>query len=86
LPYARASGTGGALGATGRVRALVAAAIAVGFCVWLDAPLALAVAAALTVAAAVGARRWLGGVTGDVLGAAAELSEVAVLVTAVAVT
>jgi adenosylcobinamide-GDP ribazoletransferase len=87
LPYARASGgTGNALGRTGWVRSAVAVAVAAAICVWLDAAPALAAAAAVTVLAGVAVKRWLGGVTGDVLGAAAELVEVAVLVTAVAVT
>jgi adenosylcobinamide-GDP ribazoletransferase len=86
LPYARPSGTGGALGSTGWARCVVAVGVAAAFCIWLDAAVALAAAAAVTVAVGVAARRWLGGVTGDVLGTAAELSELAVLVTAVAVT
>jgi adenosylcobinamide-GDP ribazoletransferase len=87
LPYARATpGTGSALGAAGWIRSGVAAAIAAALCVWLDAAWTLAAAAAVTVAVAVGARRWLGGITGDVLGAAVELSELAALATAVAVT
>jgi adenosylcobinamide-GDP ribazoletransferase len=87
LPYARAEGgTGSVLGAAGRVRALVAVALAVGICVVLDAPYVLAAAGAAAVVAGLAARRALGGVTGDVLGAAAEVAEVAALVVAVAVT
>jgi adenosylcobinamide-GDP ribazoletransferase len=87
LPYARASGgTGNALGATGWARCAVAVAVAAAICVWLDAAVALAAAAAVTVVVGIAARRWLGGITGDVLGAAAEVVEVVVLVTAVAVT
>ena len=60
--------------------------IAVVLCVVLHAALLLAAVAAVAVVAYVAARRWLGGVTGDVLGAAAELAELAALVVAVAVT
>jgi cobalamin synthase len=52
----------------------------------LHAPLLLAVAAAVTIAVGLAARHALGGVTGDVLGAAAELVEIGALVTAVALT
>jgi adenosylcobinamide-GDP ribazoletransferase len=87
LPYARAGGgTGNALGGAGVGRAVIAAAIAAGLCVVLHAPLLLAVAAVVIVGVGVTARRALGGVTGDVLGAAAELCEVAALVVAVALT
>jgi cobalamin synthase len=44
-----------------------------------------AVALALAVAAAVALRAWLGGVTGDTLGAVVELTEAAGLVVAVAI-
>jgi adenosylcobinamide-GDP ribazoletransferase len=85
LPYARAGdGLGRALGGGGRVRAVVAVAVAAGLCVWLDAAWLLVPVAVVIVVAAVTARRWLGGVTGDVLGATAELSELAALVVAVA--
>ena len=85
LPYARPSaGLGRVLGGTGRLRALVAVAIAVAICVLLHAALLLAVVAGIAVACGLAARQWLGGVTGDVLGAAAELSETGVLVAAVA--
>jgi adenosylcobinamide-GDP ribazoletransferase len=85
LPYARqGEGLGRALGGSGKLRAAVAVAIAAVLCVWVDAPWLLVPAAAVAVAAAVTAWRWLGGVTGDVLGATAELAELAVLVTAVA--
>jgi len=87
LPYARASGgTGNALGQTGWARCAIAVAVAAAICVWLDAAVALAAAAAVTFVVGIAVRRWLGGVTGDVLGAASELVELAVLVTAVAVT
>jgi adenosylcobinamide-GDP ribazoletransferase len=84
LPYARTGGgTGNALGGTGWVRAALAVAIGVGICVLLRAPLLLAVAAGLTLGVGLVVRRALGGVTGDVLGAAAELCELSALVVAV---
>jgi cobalamin synthase len=46
----------------------------------------LAVAAVVGVVVGVAARRALGGVTGDVLGAGAELCETAILVIAIALT
>ena len=60
--------------------------IAVAFCVLLHAVLLLAAVATVAIVAFIAARRWLDGVTGDVLGAAAELAELAALVVAVAVT
>jgi adenosylcobinamide-GDP ribazoletransferase len=87
LPYARAGGgTGNALAGAGWLRAGVAVAIAAGMCVALHASLLLAVAAGVTIAVGLAARHALGGVTGDVLGAAVELVEVGALVTAVALT
>jgi adenosylcobinamide-GDP ribazoletransferase len=87
LPYARpSSGTGNALGGTGWVRAALAVAIGVGICVLLHAALLLVVAAAVTAGVGLVARHALGGVTGDVLGAAAELCELTALVVAVALT
>jgi len=84
LPYARAgAGSGRALAGAGRTRPLVAFALAAGVCAWLHALPLLAVAAAVAVVAGGASRRWLGGVTGDVLGAAAELTEIASLVAAV---
>lgn len=85
LPYARpGAGLGRAVGSTGWARCAVAGALAAGFCVWLDALPLLAAATGVVLVAGLGARRWLGGVTGDVLGATAELAELAALVTAVA--
>jgi len=87
LPYARPDGgTGNALGGAGRVRVAVALVLGAGVCVVLGAPIALAAAAGAALVAGLAARRALGGVTGDVLGAAAEVAEVAALVLAVAVT
>jgi adenosylcobinamide-GDP ribazoletransferase len=87
LPYARpGEGTGRALASTGWLRCAIAVLIAVALCVLLHAVLLLAAVAVVSVVAFAAARRWLGGVTGDVLGAAAELAELAALVVAVAVT
>lgn len=87
LTYARpGGGTGRALATTGWLRCAVAVAIAVAFCVLLHAAWVLAAVAVVAVVALFAARRWLGGVTGDVLGAAAELAELSALVVAVAVT
>jgi adenosylcobinamide-GDP ribazoletransferase len=87
LPYARTGGgTGRALASTGWIRCGVGVAIAVAFCLLLHAAWVLAAVAVVAVVAFAGARRWLGGVTGDVLGASAELAELAALVVAVAVT
>ncbi|HJQ73907.1 MAG TPA: adenosylcobinamide-GDP ribazoletransferase [Gaiellaceae bacterium] len=87
LPYARPGvGTGQALGGVGWGRPLFAVALAAGFCVWLHAWPLLAVGAIVAGVAGVAAHRWLGGITGDILGASAELTEIAALVTAVALT
>jgi cobalamin synthase len=51
----------------------------------LHAAIVLATTAAVTVVCGVGAWRWLGGVTGDVLGATTELAELAGLVAGVAI-
>jgi adenosylcobinamide-GDP ribazoletransferase len=87
LPYARAGGgTGSVLGTGGWIRCGVAIAIAAAVCALLGAPLVLAAVGVVVLAVGLTARSWLGGVTGDVLGAAAELAEVAALVLAVALT
>jgi len=85
LPYARAGdGLGRVL--SGWARVPVALAIALGFCWWLGGLVLLAVALGVALAAYVLLRAWLGGTTGDTLGAAAETAELAALVAAVAVT
>jgi adenosylcobinamide-GDP ribazoletransferase len=88
LPYARqGEGLGRALRTTGVARSLTAVAIAVLICVALagtDGAIVLGVVAVVAVVVGLFARRWLGGITGDILGAAAELSETAALVVAVA--
>lgn len=86
LPYVRASGTASALLSIGRRRAIAAAPIAALLAVAVFGKNGLILAAsALAVMAVIGlfARRWLGGITGDVLGATVELVETAVLVVAV---
>jgi adenosylcobinamide-GDP ribazoletransferase len=86
LPYARPGpGLGRSAGGTGVPRCIVATALAAAVCVWLRAPWLLLACAGVALGAGVAARRWLGGITGDVLGAAAELTELAALVVAVAV-
>jgi adenosylcobinamide-GDP ribazoletransferase len=88
LPYARrGAGAGAALTRGGRGRAaigtMVAIAIAVAVAGVRGGELS-GVALALTVALGLGFRRWLGGVTGDLLGAALELTETVALVVGVA--
>lgn len=85
LPYARASdGTGGVLSGRLAAPAVVAAASsAAGLSVLLlgrDGAIAAGAAAAVAGASALAARAWLGGVTGDLLGATTQVAEVAVLV------
>jgi adenosylcobinamide-GDP ribazoletransferase len=87
LPYARAGeGVGRALGGAGWGRPLVAVVLAAAFCVWLHTLPLLAAGAAVAAVMGMAARRWLGGITGDVLGAGAELTEISSLVAAVALT
>jgi len=90
LPYVRPEGgTGGVL--TGRVSlmgSLVGCGLAVGLAVLLLGWDGLIVAGAVAVTAAIAAvlwRVWLGGVTGDTLGATIQLGEVVALVTLLAV-
>lgn len=89
LPYARAvPGPGAALsGGLGPGRVALAIALAAGLAIALagtDAIVALALGAAVVLAVGRFARRRLGGVTGDVLGATVELVELAVLLALVA--
>lgn len=88
LPYARSGGGAGAslteAPAWRAVAAVVlATAIAVAVAGW-DGAVIAAAAAVVAAAAGLGCRSWLGGVTGDTLGAAAEVAEVTGLVVAVA--
>jgi adenosylcobinamide-GDP ribazoletransferase len=92
LPYARTEGTASAIIEQGTGgRAVAAALIAIAITVALLADLGstavlvtLGAAAGLTLAAGLYSRRWLGGVTGDTLGATTEIVETVVLVLAVA--
>lgn len=89
LPYARPDrGAGGVL--CGRVSigsavgaAVLAAAPALALLGWRGAAM-LAAAAVVTLALGLGYRRWLGGVTGDALGATIEIAETLALVVALA--
>jgi adenosylcobinamide-GDP ribazoletransferase len=88
LRYARPEGGAGAsLTQGGRARSLVAAAVALAIAAAVAGIDGIVVAGCVAVVAlllGVAFRRWLGGVTGDTLGAAVELSELVVLVAAVA--
>ncbi|MEA3060097.1 MAG: adenosylcobinamide-GDP ribazoletransferase [Sphingomonadales bacterium] len=92
LPYARSQGTAAALtrqGSSGGAAAstlvavTIAAALLAGSGV-IVVVVVVAAAAATTVAAGVLCRAWLGGVTGDTLGATTEVVETMMLVLAVA--
>jgi adenosylcobinamide-GDP ribazoletransferase len=88
LPYARSGeGLGRALTTSGAARGLAGVAIAAVVCVAFagtDGAVLLGVVAAVAVVAGALAFRRLGGITGDILGAATELAETAALVVAVA--
>jgi adenosylcobinamide-GDP ribazoletransferase len=88
LPYARSGeGLGRALTTSGAARGLAGVAIAAVVCVVFagtDGAVVLGVAAAVALVAGALAFRWLGGITGDILGAATEVAETAALVVAVA--
>lgn len=88
LPYARAvDGAGAALTRTSRSRDAAAAAVGVALALAVarvDGAVLLAVGAGVAVAARPLARRWLGGVTGDVLGSVSELAEIGGLLAAAA--
>ena len=89
LPYARAgAGTGRLLATGARIAPVLAATIfaaAIALAVYRpDAVFLIAAAAVVTAAVGLLAQRRLGGVTGDVMGAAIELSATAALVVAVA--
>lgn len=88
LPYARVgAGTGSSLTRGGHGRAALAAGLALAIACLVsaaDAAILAACAAGFLLLLGVGFRRWLAGVTGDTLGAAIEVVELAVLVGAVA--
>ncbi|HET6571532.1 MAG TPA: adenosylcobinamide-GDP ribazoletransferase [Solirubrobacterales bacterium] len=88
LPYARPrEGLARSLAASAWARAAAAAAIAILIAVLatgLDGLILAACAAILAVSLGAAFARWLGGITGDTLGAAVELTELAMLVAAVA--
>jgi adenosylcobinamide-GDP ribazoletransferase len=84
LPYARAevgpgsvlSGRVSTMGVT--IAAMVAVALAVGLLGW-DGAGAVALAVGVAVAGGLACRSWLGGVTGDTLGAVTQVAEIGVL-------
>jgi adenosylcobinamide-GDP ribazoletransferase len=88
LPYARTSeGLGRPLTHAGRLRSIAAVVIGLGVAVALRVSIgtwASLMVLALTMVMAWFYRRWLGGFTGDLLGAASEVNEVAVLLLGVA--
>ncbi|MHB2028054.1 MAG: adenosylcobinamide-GDP ribazoletransferase [Acidimicrobiales bacterium] len=88
LPYAReGDGLGRSFASTSRVRGASAAVVACVVALVLnDAVAAAAIVAVLLIGLAFATffRRWLGGVTGDALGAASEVTEIAVLLVALA--
>ena len=84
LPRARGEGAGAGF-AVSRTVAGAAAALAIAIAAaaaGIDGLVLAGVAAAVAVGLGLGFRRWLGGVSGDPLGAATELAETAVLVAA----
>lgn len=83
LPYARTEGAGGVLSGRGSLGAVAGAALAAAASVFLLGWTGVELAAGVGVVAAACALaswRWLGGVTGDTLGATIQVSEVATLV------
>jgi cobalamin 5'-phosphate synthase/cobalamin synthase len=90
LPYPRVGGGPGSVlsGSTSRVAAGLAVALGVGIALavwWNNGYWLVAVAGGVALTLGLLYRRWLGGATGDCLGAATELCETAVLVAAAAV-
>ena len=86
LPYPRAEGGPGSVlsGRTSRIAAAVAVTLAVAAAVVLRQAWLVVPAAGVALVLSIFYRRWLGGATGDCLGAATELSETLVLVVAAA--
>jgi adenosylcobinamide-GDP ribazoletransferase len=85
LPPARPDGQGRVLAGTDVVAAVAGLAIATAIAVLLDAVVVLVAAGAVALVVALFVRRFIGGVTGDVLGATTELAQAAALVALVAV-
>ena len=88
LPYARSGeGQGRVLDGIGPVTVAVGLALAVALALPAGTAGLAGLGAAAVVTTALGLywRRWLGGITGDLLGATAKLAETAILVTALAV-
>ncbi len=86
LPYARSGeGTGSSITRTAPLRALAAAALALALTLLVTGRTGLVLAAgaaSIVLGYGLGLRRWFGGVTGDTLGAATELTDTALLVLA----
>ena len=84
MPQARRDGLAAKVGTPPRSAALLALAIGTAFCSLVlgfgSALLTLAVAALVAAALALIAQRKIGGVTGDILGATQQLSEIAILI------
>jgi adenosylcobinamide-GDP ribazoletransferase len=83
LPYLRSSGSGSTLlaGRKGGWPARIATVFTFLVAMVLGGAIAFAVAIAIVFAMRLFYRRWLGGVTGDLIGACGEIVEIAVLVT-----
>jgi cobalamin 5'-phosphate synthase/cobalamin synthase len=84
LPYARASGQGAKLANTSLLAVIAGLAVAVAVAVLAsgaDGLIALGAVAATTVALGLFFRRWIGGFTGDTLGATTELAQTTALAT-----
>jgi adenosylcobinamide-GDP ribazoletransferase len=84
IRYARAEGGPGSVlaGRTPPVRAAVAALVAIGLSVGLlgwDGAAALAVAVGVAAGGGIASRAWIGGATGDTLGAVTQVAEIGVL-------
>jgi adenosylcobinamide-GDP ribazoletransferase len=83
LPYLRSSGSGSTLlgGRKGGWPARIVSVFTFLITMLVGAPIAVVVAIAIVFAMRLFYRRWLGGVTGDLIGACGEIVEIAVLFT-----
>jgi adenosylcobinamide-GDP ribazoletransferase len=83
LPYLRSSGSGSTLlgGGKGGWPARIVSVFTFLIAMLIGGTIALVVAIAIVFAMRLFYRRWLGGVTGDLIGACSEIVEIAVLVT-----